>query len=123
MDEEEQRAMREGLAEESLALFDLLVKPNLSKKDRDRIKLVAEGLLEILKTEKLRVDSWRDKEFTRSAVKTEIRNFLWDDKKGLPFGVYSEEEVKMKADLVFGHIYQQYRDASHYPYVVKFHHI
>jgi type I restriction enzyme R subunit len=38
--------MREGLDEETLALFDLLKKPDLEKKDIERIKKVAVELLE-----------------------------------------------------------------------------
>ena len=36
LDEESTRAMREGLDEETLALFDLLKKPDLEKKDIER---------------------------------------------------------------------------------------
>jgi type I restriction enzyme R subunit len=38
LDEESSRAIREGLTGESLALFDLLKKPNLEKKEIERIK-------------------------------------------------------------------------------------
>jgi type I restriction enzyme R subunit len=41
MDDEESRAVREGLDEESLAVFDLLRKPNLTSGDIKRIKAVA----------------------------------------------------------------------------------
>jgi type I restriction enzyme R subunit len=41
LDKEESRAMREGLEEESLALFDLLVKPSLEAAEIKRIKIVA----------------------------------------------------------------------------------
>ncbi|MCK9376594.1 MAG: DUF3387 domain-containing protein [Syntrophobacterales bacterium] len=71
IDEEESRAIREGLDEESLALFDLLKKPDLSAPAIKRIKKVAVELLETLKTEKLKIDHWRDKESTisvRSAI-------------------------------------------------------
>ena len=38
IDEEERRAVREGLNEESLAIFDLLRKPDLSSKEIKQIK-------------------------------------------------------------------------------------
>lgn len=41
LDQEEQRAMREGLDEESLAVFDLLNKPELRTAEIKRIKAVA----------------------------------------------------------------------------------
>ena len=41
LDEEESRAIREGLDEESLAIFDLLKKPDLSGAEIRRIKQTA----------------------------------------------------------------------------------
>ena len=108
LDEEERRAVREGLDEESLAIFDLLKKPDLSAPDVKRIKKVAVELLATLKAEKLRVDQWRDKEATRDAVHVTIRDFLWSDETGLPAGGYSEDEVKAKSDDVFRHVFRVY---------------
>jgi len=107
MDEEESRAMREGLDEESLALFDLLKKAELSKKEVKRIKAVAVDLIETLKAEKLRIDHWRDKEATRDAVRLTIQDFLWDDETGLP-ETYSEQDVQDKAEEVFVHVFRAY---------------
>lgn len=108
LDDESARAIREGLDEESLALFDLLRKPGLESKDVQRIKKVAAGLLETLKTEKLRVENWREKEATRDAVHVVIENFLWADQTGLPSPAYSEEDVKAKGEEVFRHVYRVY---------------
>ncbi len=49
LDEEESRAVREGLDEESLAIFDLLKKPDLKGVDIKRIKKVAAELLKRLR--------------------------------------------------------------------------
>jgi len=108
LDEEEGRALRENLSEESLAVFDLLKKPNLRPSEIKRIKTVAVELLEILKTEKLRTDHWRDKEATRDAVRIAIRDFLWSDETGLPTDCYNELEVNEKAEEVFRHVYRAY---------------
>ena len=116
LDEEDTRSVREGLNEEYLALFDLLMKKDISKKDRERIKSVARELLDKLKAEKLNVDQWREKERTRAAVKLEIYNFLYDDHTGLPVESYTPEEVEEKTELVFGHIVMQYEDAMHNVY-------
>ncbi len=64
LDDEENRAIREGLDEESLAVFDLLKKQDLSQSDIKRIKAVAVGLLEMLKAEKLRIDHLAREETT-----------------------------------------------------------
>ena len=108
LDEEESRAIREGLDEESLSIFDLLKKQELSANDIKRIKAVAVDLLETLKAEKLRVDHWRDKESTRDAVRITIRDFLWDDETGLPVNAYSDDEVGLKSEDVFRHVYWAY---------------
>jgi len=116
LDHESQRAIREGLDEEALALFDLLAEPKLKKKEIDQIKKVAKDLLVKLKAGKLRVDNWREKQATRDAVRMAIYNFLWDDTTGLPIDVYSPEEVETKTDLVYQHIFTRYPDAVHHVY-------
>ncbi|MNH22587.1 hypothetical protein D3C79_824510 [compost metagenome] len=100
--------MEEGLDEETLALFDLLSKPQLSKSDTAKIKKVSAELLETLKAERLRIENWREKESTRDAVKQKIYDFLWDDRTGLPVNDYSEGEIKVLAENVFRHVYRAY---------------
>jgi type I restriction enzyme R subunit len=108
LDEEESRAFREGLDEESLAIFDLLKKQDLSASDIKRIKDVAIDLLETLKAEKLRIDQWRDKESTRDAVRVTIQDFLWSDETGLPIDSYTEDDVQVRTDEVFRHVFWAY---------------
>ncbi len=108
MSDEERRAVREGLDEESLAVFDLLRKPDLSPSEIKRIKEVAVELLETLKAGKLRVDRWTDKEATRDAVRTVVRDFLWNESTGLPVDRYSEDEVRLCSEAVYRHVYRVY---------------
>jgi type I restriction enzyme R subunit len=108
LDEEEHRAVREGLDDESLAIFDLLKKPDLSTNEIKRIKKVAVGLLEKLKAERLRIDHWRDKEATRDGVRIAIHDFLWSGETGLPEESYSEEDISTKTEEVFRHVYWAY---------------
>jgi len=108
LNDEERRAVREGLDEESLAIFDLLKKPQLKPAEIKKIKAVAVDLLEILKAEKLRVDHWRDKEATRDAVRLAIKDFLWSDETGLPVDNYDEDEVQERAEEVYRHVYRVY---------------
>jgi type I restriction enzyme R subunit len=107
LDYETRRVLREGLDEENLALFDLLVKPGLSKKDIERIKKVAKDLLEHLKADKLIIDNWREKEATRDSIKIEIHNCLYNDATGLPES-YTEDEISQKTEVVFAHIFRIY---------------
>ena len=108
LDDEEKRSVREGLDEESLAIFDLLMKNDLSKSDIKRIKRVAVSLLKTLKAEKLKIDHWRDKESTRDAVRGAIYDFLYSDQTGLPIELYSERDVNIKTDDVYRHIFRAY---------------
>lgn len=108
LDVEEQRAIREGLSEESLVLFDLLSKPDMSPKEIARIKDVAIQLLDTLKAERLRVANWQQKESARDAVKQQIFDFLYDDKTGLPVDQYEDEDIKNITDRVFLHVYRAY---------------
>ncbi|MCP4403141.1 MAG: DUF3387 domain-containing protein, partial [bacterium] len=110
MSEEEGRAAREGMTEETQALFDLLKKPELSKDDIRRLKKVAADLLDYLKAYTLKLDNWSEKEATRDAVKVNIKNFLYSDTTGLPLS-YSEDEINRKADIIYAHIFDSYRDA------------
>ena len=108
LDDESRRAVREGLTEESLALFDLLLKPGLSKQDTQRIKKVAGDLLATLKAERPRIENWQEKEATRDAVRVAIQDFLWDDRSGLPSPAYNEDDIKVKTDDIFRHVYRVY---------------
>ncbi|MEZ4614722.1 MAG: DUF3387 domain-containing protein [Caldilineaceae bacterium] len=109
LDEEDTRAVREGLDEEYLALFDVLAQgKELTPQTKARIKKVAIELLDALKTSKLNVDRWRDKEATKADVKVFIYNFLYDDRRGLPADSYSIEDVQAKSTFVYDFIYNQY---------------
>ncbi len=106
--DEEERTIKEGLSEETLALYDLIIKPNLAKKEINHLKKVATTLLATLKEEKLRVANWRETEARRDAVRQNIYDFLFDEKSGLPVESYRDDEVKKLSDSVFSHIYRAY---------------
>lgn len=108
LDKEESRAVQEGLDEESLAVFDLLRKADLSGPDIKRIKAVAVDLLRTLKAERLHVDQWREKEATRDAVKVAIHDFLYSEDTGLPTDSYSDDELTVRTDEIFRHVYRVY---------------
>lgn len=103
--EEDQRAMREGLTEEELAVFDVLTQPvpALTDKQREQVKKVCKSLLEKLKAEKLVLD-WREKAATRGAVRQAIELEL---DRGLP-EVYDETIYEDKCHAAFAHIFSSY---------------
>ena len=82
LSQEEKRAMREGLDEESLAIFDLLSKQSLRPSEISKIKQVAISLLSSLKAERLNVANWQQKESSRDGVKQQIYDFLYNEKTG-----------------------------------------
>lgn len=109
LDEESQRATREGLSEETLAIFDLLKKPEIQCAEIKRLKSVASNLLQILKQEIRQLDRWYEKESTRDRIKGAIYDFLYNDETGLPVESYEEHEVEEKTTTVFLHVMQVYR--------------
>lgn len=86
LNDEDRRAIREGLNEEALAIYELLRKPDLTKNDIAPIKDVAVQLLATLKAEKLRIAQWREKEATRDAVRQAIHDSLYSNATGRPPG-------------------------------------
>lgn len=89
-------------------MFDLLSKPSLQPKEIAKIKQVAITLLATLKTERLKVTNWQQKESTRDAVKQQIFDFLYDERTGLPVEQYEEDEISHITERVFLHIYRAY---------------
>lgn len=106
--EEEQRAHRENLTEEELAIFDLLTQPEpaLSEKEKDEVKKVAKELLAKLKAEKLVLD-WKLKTQTKADVERTIRDFFIQLPKA-----YTIELKKEKRSKTYAHIYENYSGAG-----------
>jgi type I restriction enzyme R subunit len=105
--DEEQRAVTEGLAEEELAVFDLLTKPEptLTDAEREVVKASAKRLLGHLH-EKLVLD-WRRRAATTADVRVTIRDVLDAD---LPVDPYPPELFDIKVQAVFDHVISAYGD-------------
>lgn len=115
LSEEDSRAMREGLDEETLAIFDLLKKDNLKDKEIEEVKKVAQKTLEALKNEKLKIERWRESTQLRAQVKTTIYDtLLW-----LPQEPYSEDDVNEKTNIVYQHIFTNYPGGGRSVYNTK----
>jgi type I restriction enzyme, R subunit len=69
LDAEQLRAAEEGLSEDELAVFDLLQRENLSKADRERVKLASKNQLESLQRQIASMARWTEKEKTQAEVK------------------------------------------------------
>ena len=101
------RAAKENLTEEQLAIYDLLKKDSLDPKEEDQVKKTAVEMLASLKTEQLVLD-WRRFQARRAAVKTTINDYVYD---GLPIA-YEDTECEEKAHSVYQHVYDAYVDAE-----------
>jgi len=109
---EQERAMREGLDEETLAIYDLLKKPTLKPADEKEVKKVAKETLEKLKAEKLKVDRWRESTQVSSQVKTMIKDSL----EWLPQAPYPDDELADLNLVVYQHVYANYQGAGNSTY-------
>jgi len=105
MDVEEQRAAREELSEEELAIFDLLTtpEPKLTKAEEQEVKRVARSLLDKLRDLTGAIDWVRGQE-TRGAVWTEIRQRLNE----LPENPYPQALWDSKVEQVWDFVLRRY---------------
>ena len=102
MTDEQQRYIREGLSSESeLALFDIMMKKDLSDDDKKQLKQASHELMKAIKTVQQKTDSWKDKEVGTSQMKVAIRNVLWNN---LPQS-YSDDEIAVYENRVFTYVY------------------
>jgi type I restriction enzyme, R subunit len=112
---EEQRAVRERLSEEVLALFDLLVQgeDTLTEHDRDQVKRAARDLLATLKREKLTLD-WRKRQESRAQVRLVVEKTL---DEGLPHA-FTTQGYQRACDVAYQHhVFEVYADATYNRYV------
>jgi len=109
LSEEEARSLAEGLTEEQLAVFDLLMRPapDLSDSERTQVKAVAEELLAILKRNKIVLD-WRKEQATRAAVRVAVEETL----DRLP-EKFTRQLYAQKCDAVYQHVFDSYWDDGH----------
>lgn len=106
LSKEERRAVSLGLDEETLALFDLLTKPELDKAGIEKLKKISVGLLTTLKARLAEISDWQATEVNRDTVRLTIHDYLYAD--ATPVDSYDEEDVEMLTDEVYQHIWRAY---------------
>jgi type I restriction enzyme R subunit len=104
LDEEQRRAAEEGLDEDELALFDLLKKGKLSKREREKVKRASQTLLASLRERLERLERWTEKEQTQAEVETFILDNLYVH---LPSPPFTEVDKQEAAKMVYQHVWQQ----------------
>jgi type I restriction enzyme R subunit len=104
LDDEAQRAVREHLTEDELAIFDLLKKDKLTKKQRETVKEASKHLLaKVLEVVAARHD-WIAKEPTKAEVEVLIQQEVFTL---LPDPPFDEDEKVAPAERVYQHVYAQ----------------
>lgn len=104
LDEEERRAAREGLSEAELALFDLLLREDISKADRERLKQGSQALLVALTDRTRDMREWTAKESTRADVRVFILDQLYNV---LPRPPFTDEETEVAAERVYEFVWER----------------
>jgi type I restriction enzyme R subunit len=104
LDEEQQRAAREGLAEDELALFDLLLKDGIDQAARERVKQASRELLAAVKARLAELDRFWEKEQTKADVEVFILDEVF---ASLPTPPFTPAEKKLVAANVYAHVWQQ----------------
>jgi type I restriction enzyme R subunit len=110
LDEEQKRAVEEGLSEDELALFDLLKKDNLGKAERERVKQASRELLQSIKSQLSELDHFWEKEQTKADVEVFILDKVFSS---LPTPPFTAEEKEMVAANVYAHVWQQAVNGSY----------
>jgi type I restriction enzyme R subunit len=104
MDEELRRHVREGLSEEELTLFDMLLKENISKSDREKVKQASKGLLASLKEHLATMPTW----FKNATTQADVQMFILDNLyASLPRPPFTDEEAELLAERLYGFVYQK----------------
>jgi type I restriction enzyme R subunit len=109
LDAEQQRAAREGMTENELALFDLLYRDTVSKKDRERLKQASRNLLSVILAQLQKMPEWTKNEASRADVETRVYDIVWME---LPTPPYSDEEKERISQEVFNFVWQQCESGS-----------
>jgi type I restriction enzyme R subunit len=107
MSEEQKRATRENLDEESLAIYDLLLKENLTSKEKKQIKDISLDILKKLK-DKITIVQW----YKSTQIKSNVKITVLDALQWLPQESYSNDEVNQKTEIVYQHIFTNYQDGG-----------
>jgi type I restriction enzyme R subunit len=104
LDDEQKRAVEEGLSEDELAVFDLLKKDNLGKSERERVKQASRELLQSIKSRLSELDHFWEKEQTKADVEVFILDKVFSS---LPTPPFTGDEKKLVAANVYAHVWQQ----------------
>lgn len=102
LDEEQKRAVKEGLSEQELAIFDLLAKNPLAKTEREKIKEASRRLFASVHEILGPISDWTEKETTRAEVEVSILDRVFEV---LPSPPFSDDDKRKAARDLFEFIW------------------
>ncbi|MFZ3207981.1 MAG: type I restriction endonuclease subunit R [Geobacteraceae bacterium] len=107
LDAEQRKAVEEGLTEEEYALFSLLLKKDLSKADRERLKLGSRDLLQELQRLLAPLEQWTQKAQTQAEVEVFILDHIY---QLLPSPPFTEYDKRLVASDVYSYVWSTSSD-------------
>ncbi len=111
LDDEQRRAVEEGLSEEEYAMFCLLQRDDLSKADRERLKQDSQKMLQALQELLAPLEQWTQKEQTQAEVEIFILDQLY---RMLPSPPYTEIDKQSVAKEVYSFIWNINASSSYW---------
>jgi type I restriction enzyme R subunit len=109
LDNEQRRAAQEGLTDEELALFDLLFKDDITKTDRERLKLASKELLTALGRKTSAMPQWTKNTSTSAEIRIFILDSLWES---LPRPAFTDDDATSLSDRVYDFVWQRTSNSS-----------
>ena len=92
------------MSEDEYALFCLLQKDNITKADREKVKLASRSLLEAVTKLIAQRERWTEKEQTQAEVEVLISDHVFFE---LPSPPFTDDEKQSMAKQVYQHVWQQ----------------
>ena len=111
LDQEEQRYIREGFkTEKELAVFDLLSKDktSITKGDIDKIKKVAQELMDTVEKRRQEMGDLRDRASSQAQMKAAIIDRLLE---GMP-DEFSSEDIEARAEVIYQYVETHMQSAA-----------
>ncbi|MEI6206907.1 MAG: type I restriction enzyme endonuclease domain-containing protein [Desulfuromonadales bacterium] len=102
LDEEQRKVVEEGLTEEEYALFSMLLREDLSKADREQVKVASRSLLKEVQALLKPLEQWTQKEQTQAEVEVFILDHLYPL---LPSPPFTDGDKQAVAREVYGYIW------------------
>ena len=105
LDAEQRRAVEEGLSDDEFVLFEMLLRDDITKADRERLKQASRQLLASVQGLVGQIDRFWEREQTQAEVKV----FILDQLVSLlPDPPYSADDAETAANRIYDYVWQRF---------------